>query len=126
MIGAFTRGDFDAALACIAPDAKWDTSMPGVVVVDAPRELNGREGVRDFFRRWLGTWSGYTYEQRRLVDGDGNKVVSVFAERGTGRGSGLTIEKERAGIYEVRDGMVVSWTRYSSPSEAFQAAGLQE
>ena len=126
MIEAFSRGDFDAALACIAPDVVWDPAMPDVAVVDSQSTVRGREGVRDFFRRWLGTWIDYSYEQRRLIDAGGNKVVSVFVERGTGKGSGLALEKELAGVYEVRDGLVTSWTRYESADEAFEAAGLSD
>ena len=98
--------------------------MPDVAVVDAESNAVGREGVREFFRRWLGTWQDYSYEQRELVAGEGDTVVSVFIERGTGKGSGLAVETELAGVYEVRDGLVVSWTRYATPREAYEAAGL--
>ena len=124
MIEAFRRGDSDAAFACIAQDVRWDPSVPDMMVVDESGDLGGHESVRRFFRRWLGTWTDYSYEQLELVDAGDGKVVSVFVERGTGKGSGLRVEKTLAGVYEVRDGLVSSWKRYPGRDEAYRAAGL--
>jgi ketosteroid isomerase-like protein len=66
----------------------------------------------------------YSFEQRDLIDAGAGRVVSVFHERGTGRGSGLAVDTEFAGIYEVRDGQVVAWTRYPSRADAERAAGI--
>lgn len=126
MVEAFRRGDFDGAMACIAPDVVWDPATPDAALVDSQSQPLGQEGVRDFFRRWLGTWQDYSYEQRELIDAGGGKVVSVFVERGTGKGSGLTVETELAGVYEVMDGLVVAWTRYPTARQAHEAAGLSE
>ena len=126
MVEAFKRGDFDGAMACISPHVVWDPGVPDAAVVDSQSKRRGQEDVRDFFRRWLGTWEDYSYERRELVDAGEGKVVSVFVERGTGKGSGLTVETELAGVYEIRDGLVVSWTRYANAREACAAAGIAE
>ena len=117
MIDAFARGDMDESFGLMDPDIEWCPNMPDGEV------WRGRDGVRSFFRSWLGTWEDYSFEQLELVEA-GDKVVSVFREGGRGKGSGLEVDTEFAGIYVVRDGLVLSWTRYPSRAAAREAAGL--
>ena len=117
LIDAFGRGDTDASLALLHPDVEWRVNLPDGEV------WRGHEGVLGFFRSWVGTWDDYAYEQTELIDA-GEAVVSVFRERGRGKGSGLEIDTEFAGVFVVRDGLVVSWTRHPSRAEALAAAGL--
>lgn len=117
MVDAFVRDDVEGALECLSPAVVWDPGLP-----DRPI-YHGHEGVQAFFRSWLGAWEDYSFEQRELIDAGAGRVVSVFHERGTGRGSGLVVDTEFAGVYEVRDGQVVAWKRYPSRADAERAAG---
>ena len=63
-----------------------------------------------------GTTTGYA------VDPVGEYVVVVLTMRGTGRGSGITVEERIAHQWRVRDGRVVALQVYSDPDEAIRDA----
>jgi ketosteroid isomerase-like protein len=126
MVKAFMRlfeaGDRDAWRAHFDPDVVWDTSasrMPSAGV------FHGHEGVERFFRDWLGTWSDYEVVTREYLDA-GDSVVIVFRQRGTGRGSGVQIERDFFAVYDLRGSKVVRYRMYESREEALDAAGLSE
>jgi len=55
-MGPFEAGDRDAWRDYFDPDVVWDTSaseMPAAGV------YHGRQGVAQFFRDWLATWTDY-------------------------------------------------------------------
>jgi hypothetical protein len=61
---------------------------------------------------------------REYIDA-GNAVVIVFRQSGTGRGSGVRVERDFFGVYELRESKVVRYSVYESRDEAL-AAGLRE
>jgi ketosteroid isomerase-like protein len=118
----FEGGDRDAWREYFDPDVVWDTSassMPSAGV------FRGHEGMEQFFRDWLGTWNDYEITAREYLDA-GESVVIVFRQRGTGRGSGVQIERDFFGIYDLRESKVVRYRQYESREEALEAAGLRE
>jgi uncharacterized protein len=104
------------------PDVVWDTSasqMPAAGV------YQGQEGVEQFFRDWLGTWTDYEFVFREYIDA-GDAVVVVFRQSGTGRGSGVRTERDFYAVYDLRDSKVVRYRQYESRRQALEAAGLRE
>ena len=53
-------------------------------------------------------------------------VVIVFRQRGTGRESGVQIERDFFGVYDLRESKVVRFRMFESRDEALEAAGLSE
>jgi len=118
----FEEGDRDAWRDYFAPDVVWDTSassMPSASV------SHGHEGVERFFRDWLGTWTDYEIGTREFVDA-GDSVVIVFRQHGTGRESGVEIERDFFGVYDLRASKVVRFRMFESRDEALQAARPRE
>jgi ketosteroid isomerase-like protein len=114
----FDKGDRDEWREYFDPDVVWDTSasnMPSAGV------FHGHEGVARFFRDWLGTWGDYEMTTREYLDA-GDSVVIVFRQRGTGRESGVQIERDFFAVYDLRESKVV----YESREDALEAAGLEE
>ena len=93
--------------------------MPGAGVYD------GLEGVRGFWRDWLEPWEDYEIEYSEYIDA-GDAVVLVFRQAGTGRGSGVRIEREFFGVWYLRDSKVVRFRLFESRGQALEAAGLSE
>jgi ketosteroid isomerase-like protein len=117
----FAAGDRESWREVIHPDVVWDmsrSSMPGQAHV-----YRGHEGVVRFFRDWLGTWQDYGFEERELIDA-GDSVVVVFREHGRGKGSGIEIEQEFFGVWDLRDGRIVRFRAFDSKAEALAAVGL--
>jgi ketosteroid isomerase-like protein len=81
--------------------------------------------VEQFFRDWLGTWREFELETSEYLDA-GDSVVVVFRQQGTGRESGIPMERDFFAIYELRESKVVRYRMYDSREEALEAAGLTE
>ena len=126
VVKAFTRrfeeGDRDEWREHFDSDVVFDasaTEMPFAGV------YHGHKGMERFFRDWLGTWEDYEIAHREYIDA-GDAVVVVFRQGGTGRGSGVRIEGDFFGVYELRESKVVRYRMYESRQEALEAAGLPE
>jgi ketosteroid isomerase-like protein len=118
----FARGDRVEWREDFDPNVVWDTSasqMPAAGV------YHGHAGVEQFFRDWLGTWTDYEVVTREYI-GAGDSVVVVFRQSGTGRGSGVRVERDFFGVYDLRESRVVRFRMYESQDDALEAAGLQE
>jgi ketosteroid isomerase-like protein len=120
-IEAFNRGDFDAALQDVAPDAALDMSHSrgpdaGVYV--------GYDAIRSF-------WTGLTepFERHTIVAEEfmphGEHVVVSITARLTGRG-GIEVEAKSATVATFRAGRLVRWTIYQDTAEALKASRLEE
>jgi ketosteroid isomerase-like protein len=115
---AFDAGDYEAALEALAPDVEYDLSHfpDGGVYL-------GREGVREAFRIWMGTWDDYRQERDELLDA-GDQVIVPTREYGRGKGSGMALERRTFGVWTVRDGSAVRIRFYSTMADALEAVGL--
>jgi ketosteroid isomerase-like protein len=118
----FAAGDRDKWREYFDPEVVWDTSasaMPSGGV------YHGHEGVDRFFSDWLATWSDYELETRDYLDA-GDAVVVVFRQAGTGRGSGIRIERDFFGVYDLSDSKVIRFRLFESREQALEAVGLSE
>ena len=118
----FEEGDRDTWRDYFAPDVVWDTSASSW---PSGGVAHGHEGVERFFRDWLGTWRDFEIANREYLDA-GDSVVVVFRQGGTGRESGVRIERDFFAIYDLRESKVVRYRLYDSRDEALEAAGLRE
>ncbi|HWG09136.1 MAG TPA: nuclear transport factor 2 family protein [Solirubrobacteraceae bacterium] len=118
----FEQGDRDEWREFFAPNVVWDTSASGM---PAAGIFHGHEGIVRFFRDWLGTWRDYAIAAREYLDA-GDSVVVVFRQRGTGRGSGVEIDRDFFGVYDLSGHKVVRFRLFESRVEALKAVGLAE
>jgi uncharacterized protein len=118
----FQGGDREKWREYFEPDVVWDTSASNMPAAGIYR---GHAGVERFFRDWLGTWTDFEIEFREFRDA-GASVVVVFHQRGTGRGSGVQIERDFFAVYDLRASAVVRYRLFESRAEALEAAGLSE
>ena|SRR5437899_10117548 len=79
---AFDRGDFETSLADLDPDIDYDLRH-----FPDGRVYHGHDGVREAFRRWLGTWEDYRQQRDEFIDA-GDEVVVAVREHSRGKGSG--------------------------------------
>jgi ketosteroid isomerase-like protein len=104
----------------IAEDVVWDTSateFPGAGVD------HGHEGVLGFFRTWLGAWEDPQVELVEAREGT-RGVFAFFRWTGRGRTSGVPVERDFWGVYELRDGRIVRYFQARTREEALEAAGF--
>jgi uncharacterized protein len=120
MAADFQAGERYSTLAYFDKDVIWDTTRS-----DQPQAgvYHGHEGIVAFFNDWFAAWESFDYRSFEWIDA-GDAVVSKFWQRNTGRGSGVVVESEFYGVYEVREGKIVRFRLFSSWEEALEAAGL--
>jgi ketosteroid isomerase-like protein len=118
----FEKGDRDSWREYFDPNIVWDTSASNWPTAGV---VHGHAGVERFFRDWLGTWSDFDLATSEYLDA-GDSVVIVFRQRGTGRESGVPIDREFFAVYDMRESKVVRYRMYDSREEALEAAGLSE
>jgi ketosteroid isomerase-like protein len=118
----FEEGDRDAWRDYFAPDVVWDTSASTLPQAGV---FHGHEGIERFVRDWLGTWRDYKIANREYIDA-GDSVVVVFRQWGTGRESGVRIDRDFFGVYDLKGSKVVRYHQYESREQALEAAGLSE
>jgi ketosteroid isomerase-like protein len=119
---AFNRGDLDAVVADIAPDAVYlpTGTIPGFAGV-----YQGGEG----FRRFL-SWLWEEFDEPRIEVHEiievGNQVLVSLTNRGRGKQSGADVSWHLWQVGTVRDGKVVRAQGFTSRAEALESVGLSE
>jgi ketosteroid isomerase-like protein len=107
----------------LAPDAEWipDPKAPlGLRPV-----YRGREGFVEFMRTWTENWD-WSIDLERVIDAGDDRVIAMFHQHATGKGSGATVEMHMALLYELENGRVIRMRNFIDPADALEAAGLRE
>ena len=108
----------ELALDSFADDVVWDsTSFPD------GRIVQGHEEMKEFMRRWLGTWQQYELHVEEILDA-GQKVLALTHESGRGRGSSAAVELRGALVFSVAGGKVVGFKGFLDRDEALDYVGL--
>lgn len=113
MYDAYSRGDFEASLACLDPEIEFSqpTDEPG------GGTFRGHEGVVQAFAAWTGAWDEYRVEVEELTD-FGDQVLARTRHHGRGKGSGAEVELEIFQVWMLRDDKAVRATMYYDQAEA--------
>jgi ketosteroid isomerase-like protein len=124
ILGAIETGqqDPEAFFSIFDPEVEWDVS--GLGYPDATT-YHGLQGVREFYRRWIGAFDDFGYEVEEVIDA-GDSVIVALHQWGRGKGSGVMVEDRLWVVWTVRRGKVVRYGRFSERGPALEAAGLSE
>jgi ketosteroid isomerase-like protein len=115
------RRNPEAMFDMFADDVEWDT---GDLRLPGPTTHHGPDGVREFFRDWVGAFEEWGYEAEEIIDG-GDSIVVHIHQWGRGKGSGATVENRFWQVWTVRDGKVIRATHHFEKAHALEAAGLR-
>jgi ketosteroid isomerase-like protein len=116
---ALNGGDMDAMVALCDPAFRLDMSDR----VLNPAVYQGHDGIRRFYAEVRDVWDRYTWEPEELIE-RGDLVVALLRSSGTGRGSGIELERRTAMVWRVRQGHAISLRFFRDPEEALDAAAL--
>jgi uncharacterized protein len=120
IVGAFCAGDWTTALNGYDEAVELDQSrMPDGGL------YHGHQGMREFYRRWVGTWEHFHANPVEFID-TGDAILVIMEISGTGKGSGAPVTMRTADVYTVAGGKVVRHIGYPDASQALEAAGLRE
>jgi uncharacterized protein len=116
---AMSARDRERAISYAAPDMVLDATRR----VFNPTTYHGPEGLQQFTADMDEVWEEFHADPDEfLVAGDSVVVTGRMA--GKGRGSGVVVERDFAGVWTVRDGRVVRWEIHPNRAAALEAAGL--
>jgi ketosteroid isomerase-like protein len=87
-----------------------------------PRTYHGIAGIEEALHSSDETFEGFELDPEEFIP-VGDYVVVVLTMRGTGRGSGVTVEERIAHQWRIREGKVVALQVYSDPEQAVRDAG---
>ena len=104
-------------------DVHWD--VEALNLPDTPPTYCGPEGVREFFRRWVGTFDEWGFQPVEMIDA-GDSVVAHIHQWGRGKGSGATVDQYFWQVWTLRDRKVVRTTHRYDKADALEAVGLRE
>jgi ketosteroid isomerase-like protein len=90
----------------------WSDEFPGLAGV-----IKDDETPNSRLRAWLSPWEHWEAEADEFLE-LGDHVVVLATYRGTGKGSGITIEQEGAHVFKLRDGKVVRLEIFASRERA--------
>ena len=118
---AFNRGDLDAALQFAHPEVEWHDApdMP-----DAGT-YRGHAAVKKRWEAMHDALDGFYAKPERLLDA-GDRVVAFLRVGGTGRGSGITVDRKVAHVWTIRDGKGIRVDVYTDRTEALEVAGIPD
>jgi ketosteroid isomerase-like protein len=110
---ALNRGEVDATLEALDPDAVWRDSpeLPG------GGEFRGREALRRFLEDFLAEWRDFHQEiEDTRVAGD--RVALVIRLGAVGRSSGIAVDTRYAHVWTMRGGRGIRVDAYRDPEAA--------
>lgn len=113
---ALNRGEIDAALSVLEPDAEWQehSELPEADV------YRGRDAIRTFLVSYLDCWEDFRQETEELIDA-GDRVAVVLQMAARGKGSGIQVEGRYAHLWTMRNGKGVRVDAYADPAAALEA-----
>jgi ketosteroid isomerase-like protein len=118
LTAALEHRDFDAALQLAHPDAEMDWSNSRAPYRGVYR---GYEEATGAWFTWLEAWDEWRTDITEAIEVDPETVVIVTQIHARGRGSGVTVEAEGAGVWRVRDGKIAYAKLFQSKEEALAA-----
>jgi ketosteroid isomerase-like protein len=114
---AFNRGDLDAGMRLLHPDAAL---YPGIQVPDEESRYVGREGIEQWFRNATEAWESITVELRELIELEDDRLLAI--ERWLFRGrQGIELESELANVFGFRDGLIIRIEGFLDKAAALEA-----
>jgi ketosteroid isomerase-like protein len=120
-IEVFNRDGSEAAAAFLDPEIEWH-DLPEQPDAGVHHGRNGFKAAADQFTGGLECF-------RIIIDeifDHGDQVITFSRTVGRGKGSGATFEQRGAGVWTLRNGLIVRVEWFGTQREALKAVGLEE
>ncbi len=118
---AFNRGDREAWLAMVDPEA--ELVFPFFQQLEGGGAAEGRAGAARLWDSWHRAFPDASIEVDSIKD-LGEAMFVAVRVRGRGAGSDVPIDQPAWHVMKLRDGKVIQLTAFLDESEALEAAGL--
>jgi ketosteroid isomerase-like protein len=119
-IDGFSKGDWDAILRDVSPNAECDLSR----AVGPQRGVYGRKQMRRVLSYLGEGFESVRVEAHEFIEAGEHVVVPLTAHM-VGR-DGIELQAQTTWTWTIRDGAVTRVCLYQNRAEALEAAGLSE
>ena len=121
-LAAMAAGDREGVLARIDPDCVVDATRN----VFNPGTYVGHDGLRQMWAGMDETWAEMRIEPLEFIEA-GDQVVVIGRLVGTGKGSGVEVERFNGQLFTLREGRVIRLEiGFTDRAAVLEAAGLRE
>jgi ketosteroid isomerase-like protein len=120
-IEAWSSGDRERLACLLHPDVVFHSAMTNIV----GETVTGREAILGLLDGWSEQWSTIRWEVDEYVDCGDDRVVTLHRVIAKGRASGIELDRELGGVWDIRDGLIIREWIYLDRDEALAAAGVQ-
>jgi ketosteroid isomerase-like protein len=120
-IEVFNRDGAEAVTGFFDPEIEWhDTAEQPDASVH-----QGHEGFLEAVEQYAGGFDDFRVLIEEIFD-HGDQVIVYSRTEGRGRGSGATVQEQRAAIWTLRNGFILRVEWFGTRQEALKAVGLGE
>jgi len=106
----------DAPIEFITPDGGFMGGMAG--------PFRGLEGLQAGWAEWTQAWESWTFEPTEWVEAAAGQVLLLGESHGRLSAGGTELETHAAGLYTIREGMIVRIQHFLDQDQARRAAGV--
>jgi ketosteroid isomerase-like protein len=119
---AFNRGEFEAVLAEIGDEVRWDV----LDVMPDQGPYVGKEGIMRFWESWAETFSEFRAEIEEVID-TGDHVITVMHMSGRGHGSDAQMRSPTFAQIWTWEGETIAHVRMvADKDQALEMLGSEE
>ncbi|MBA2763407.1 MAG: nuclear transport factor 2 family protein [Thermoleophilaceae bacterium] len=124
VVEAFDRHDLTTLQQLCDEDFEFVSVL--AVVDEADATYRGPNAWKDYFRVIEEMWSEWHTRDIEIFDTGGDQLACLFRLVGTGKLSGVPVERALGITYRIRDGRLWRMRSYPNPADALEAVGLSE
>ncbi len=121
-VEAWSSGDRERLARCLHPDIVFHSAITNIV----GETVSGREAILGLLDRWSEEWSTIRWEVDEYIDAGDDRVVTLHRVIAKGRASGIELDRELGGVWDIQQGLIIREWIYLDRAEALEAAGLRE
>lgn len=126
LYAALADGHFGSALDIYDPEVVFvQRDASNVFGSDVEGVYFGIDGLRDYMRKFLETWSDVRIEVQELIEA-GDSLVAPVVMRVVGRASGVPAEFQYVHLWSFRGRSVIRLEVFPTREQALEAVGLSE
>jgi len=119
---AWGRGEAEVVMAGMDPAVEIHSSRE----VGNEGTYHGHAGYRTWESRWMEAWEDFHNEILRVAPVGRRHVVVDVRQCGTGRGSGVEVDREVSMLCEISDGRLLRFHLYATHERALAVASAAD
>jgi ketosteroid isomerase-like protein len=121
-VEAWSSGDKERLAGFLHPDIVFHSAITNLV----GETVSGRDAVLSLLDRWSEEWAAIRWEVDEYIDASEDRVVTLHRVITKGRSSGIELDRELGGVWDIQQGLIVREWIYLDRADALEAAGLRE